>query len=359
MKNKKDFVFVVLSIIVAFASVVLLITGGLPELKKGETSAPSPVSENSIKPYGFETSDIITESVNADLSPSDISVYSKTYETVLGILYMLNNASYRTTDKGFWADLGPDEWVLYSFLADTDLYTYVSQIKDITGQKSLLIETEVEQSGYIGAAFGGFSAGCFLDGDGTQYYIESFVADCMGCAYLTTNKDKVFSGYDLIKKNIMTMIPDPAVLEGSGDDDDEVIKDQALKVDELVNGAKYNNFSQPRDYKKMRLLFTTTHFEKINKLYLRRVETDEIIYPADDEPHADTECQFIVDNVHAGEQFQMVVFSDDDPGEVDMRALEYDDSSYRPDDSAVSDETPDEPEVSDDGDFIEIMEVSE
>ena len=156
------------------------------------------------------------------------------------------------------------------------------------------------------------------------YYIE----DSSMCVYITTSRKNLSSGYELLTENIKTMLYPDSVLEGTDDMDgeDDTIPITDPYITEIKEGAKYSNMVVGKDFKKMRVIFSCTYPENIKKIYMRRQGDGSIIYPSEDEVHGEGDYVFIADNVSDQEEFQFVVYTDSDIGEIKAYTVEYEES---------------------------------
>ena len=231
---------------------------------------------------------------------------------------------YVPLTNGGYVNKSDSEWFLYSSEDTNTLDCYKDTIEHIISQKIADIKQLYQKDGYIGITPGGFSAGSFTVGNKNYYILSYYIQGEQSCGYMTSEERLLNQGLDLLTENILTMVYDISVLEGTGDlETDDVVPYNDPYLEELRSDAQHIDFAPNRSFDKMLLIAASDKMSSANKIYLRRAKDNSIIQEDHTIPHKNDEIMFVVDAVQENEKFQLVVFSSDKI-EIDrIGALDY------------------------------------
>ena len=346
----KDIMAIAAAFLVLIGVIAFMVLGGHKKETKTE------VKSDNIPIYGFTESALVTKEMDTGITRVDDPDFATILKGDTFFITAYNDVSYTEEGTKAWGQLSDNEWILYAGEPEKDLYLYIEGIKSITQAQTVVIGLEIDQKGYIGITEGGYQAGAFSVGDVPYYIASYYTVDGTSCAYMTSDKEKVPAGLQLIERGVLTMIDDASVLEGTGDEDEDYIPISDPRMDmlqkEYRENAKYVDMKVKQHYDKMRLLFTCANFKKIDEIYVVNELTSEIYYPDENEEHNDSECVFVIPDVEAGTTLRFVMYSDSPLAKPEVAALEYDESP------TVMTRRYIEDMVSEDG-LSEVMEITE
>ena len=324
---------IILSVLLAFAAIVGVITFFVA--KGTDEDFVKEVKGSEAYIFGFEPSQLVTK----EMASEPVHTIPDEFKTILRFgedgmeesekksLNAMNDVTYNDAGTSKWGALS-NGWMMYAIGDQGSFATFEDSLIGITGKTKLRENIEVDQNGWIGLSTGGYRAGTITAG-GEHYLIMQYYVDGWGtCAFVTLDPNAVNNGKEILDKNVLCYIDDESVMTGTDFSEDGLSEEEIEFIKkEIDEGAKYCYFTVDKDFEKMRLLFSTEYFSRIKELYIRDIDTDSITYPSEEEEHDEEECVFVIDNVHNGQTFQIVIFADKDPGEPEFAAVEYNESA--------------------------------